>query len=103
MSAIAASATVAQLVAVAVGAPMVTGIMRQTRAKMEGRAGPGFAQPWRELRKLAGKERIRPAGTTVVFAAAPLFLAATTLAIAAIIPLVTTGSPLDRDGDLFAV
>ena len=103
MSAYPAGSTAVQLVVVGLGAPVLTGIMRQVRARLEGRVGPGIFQPWRELRKLAGKERIRPSGTTVIFGVAPLFLAATTLAMAAIVPVVTTASPLDRDGDLFAV
>ena len=103
MSATPAAATAVQLVAVGLGAPVLTGITRQVRAKLEGRVGPGVWQPWRELRKFTGKERIRPDGTTVIFAVTPLFVAATTLIIAAIIPVVTTASVLDGDGDLFAV
>jgi formate hydrogenlyase subunit 4 len=93
----------AQVVAIAGGAPLLVGWMRQVRARLEGRAGPGVTQPWRDLRKQLGKERITPAGTTVVFAAAPAVLAGTTLLIAAIVPAVTTASPLDPVGDLFAV
>ncbi|MBL7486747.1 NADH-quinone oxidoreductase subunit H [Frankia sp. AgB1.9] len=77
--------------------------MRQVRARLEGRAGAGWAQPWRDLRKQLGKQRLDPAGTTVVFAAAPLVLAGTSLLIAAVVPAVTTASPLDPAGDLFAV
>jgi formate hydrogenlyase subunit 4 len=39
----------------------------------------------------------------VVFAAAPAIVAGTTLLVAAIAPLVATGSPLDASADLFAV
>jgi formate hydrogenlyase subunit 4 len=92
-----------QILAVALGAPLLIGMMRQIRARLEGRRGAGIGQPWRDLRKLAGKERIRPDGTTIVFVAAPSVLAATALAIAAIVPIVTTNSPLDRVADLFAV
>ncbi|WP_264761824.1 respiratory chain complex I subunit 1 family protein [Frankia tisae] len=94
---------VLQVAATAAGAPLVVGGMRQVRARLEGRAGAGWAQPWRDLRKQLGKQRIDPAGTTVVFAAAPFLLAGTSLLIAAIVPAVTTASPLDPVGDLFAV
>lgn len=94
---------VLQVLLVAAGAPLVLGVTRQVRARLEGRAGSGLGQPWRDLHKLLKKGRIRPHGTTVVFAAAPLVVAASALAIAVIIPIVTTGSPLDRVGDLFAV
>jgi formate hydrogenlyase subunit 4 len=102
-TALGTAGTVVQVVAIGFGAPVLTGIMRQIRARLEGRAGAGIGQPWRDLRKLFGKTRIRPEGTTVVFAATPAFVAGTTLAIAAIVPVVTTNSPLDRVGDLFAV
>ena len=53
--------------------------------------------------KQLGKQQITPLGTTVVFAAAPAIVAGSTLLIAAIAPLVATGSPLDSSADLFAV
>ncbi len=93
----------AQLVAVMLGAPLVIGLTRQVRAVLEGRSGAGLLQPWRDLRKQLGKQQITPLGTTVVFAAAPAVVAGTTLLIAAIAPLVATGSPLDSSADLFAV
>ena len=67
-----------------VGAPLVIGLMRQVRARLEGRAGGGMLQPWRDLRKQLRKQQITPHGTTLVFAAAPAVVAGTTLLIAAI-------------------
>lgn len=93
----------AQLGLVVVGAPLVIGVMRQVRAVLEGRTGAGVLQPWRDLRKQLGKQKVTPHGTTVVFAAAPAVLAGSTLLIAAITPIVATGSPLDPVADLFAV
>lgn len=95
--------TLAQIVLVAAGAPVLTGVMRKVRARLEGRAGPRITQPWRDLAKLAAKERIRPASTSWVFAAAPLMLAATALLVAGMVPLLTTATALDRGGDLFTV
>jgi len=92
-----------QIGAVMAGAPLVVGLTRQVRARWEGRAGGGLLQPWRDIRKQLGKQQIRPLGTTVVFAAAPAVVAGSTLLIAAIAPLVATGSPLDAGADLFAV
>lgn len=93
----------AQLGVVAVGAPLVVGVARQVRARWEGRAGGGVLQPWRDLVKQLGKQPIRPTGTTIVFVAAPAIVAGTALLIAAIAPIVATGSPLDASADLFAV
>lgn len=103
MNAMSYVAGAAQIGAVAVGAPLLVGMMRQVRARSEGRFGGGILQPWRDLRKQLRKQPITPAGTTLVFAAAPAVVAGTTLLIAAIAPLVATGSPLDPVADLFAV
>ncbi len=103
MTTLAVTATALQVVGLLVAAPFVGGGMRQVRAKLEGRAGAGIAQPWRDLRKLLRKQNITPAGTTLVFALAPAVVAGTTLLIAAIAPLLSTGSPLDSSGDLIAV
>nr|WP_275406819.1 NADH-quinone oxidoreductase subunit H [Actinomadura bangladeshensis] len=92
-----------QVVLVAAGAPLLVGLMRQIRARAEGRAGAGVLQPWRDLRKLFRKEPIAPHGTGPLFRTAPLVLAGTTLVVAAAVPIVTTRSPLDGAADLFAV
>lgn len=92
-----------QLVLVAGGAPLLVGVMRQVRARLEGRAGAGVLQPWRDLRKLTRKQAITPHGTGWVFRSAPLLLAGTALVVAAVVPLVTADSPLDDMADLFAV
>lgn len=97
------AAGAAQIGAAMIGSPLVIGLTRQVRARCEGRAGGGLLQPWRDLRKQLGKQPITPQGTTVVFAAAPAIVAGTTLLIAAIAPLVATGSPLDSSADLIAV
>lgn len=102
-SGVALAATGLQVVAVVVGAPLLTGGMRQVRARLEGRAGAGVGQPWRDLRKQLRKQQITPAGTTAVFACAPAILAGSSLLIAAIAPLAATDSPLDSVADLFAV
>ncbi|MGO9924952.1 MAG: respiratory chain complex I subunit 1 family protein, partial [Mycobacterium sp.] len=92
-----------QIGTVMTGAPLVVGLTRQVRARWEGRVGGGVLQPWRDILKQLGKQQITPLGTTVVFAAAPAIVAGSTLLIAAIAPLVATGSPLDASADLFAV
>jgi formate hydrogenlyase subunit 4 len=92
-----------QVLAVLIAAPFVVGLTRQVRARLEGRAGGGIGQPWRDLRKQLRKQQVTPEGTTVVFALAPAVVAGTALLIAAVIPLVSTGSPLDSSADLFAV
>jgi len=92
-----------QIGSVMVGAPLVVGLTRQVRARWEGRVGGGVLQPWRDIVKQLGKQQITPLRATVVFTAAPAVVAGSTLLIAAIAPLVATGSTLDASADLFAV
>src|SRR5690606_1867469 len=56
-------AMLAQVALIAVGSPFLIGLTRQIRARLEGRAGAGIAQPARDLRKLLRKETITPDGT----------------------------------------
>jgi formate hydrogenlyase subunit 4 len=94
---------VIQVALLVVVAPYLVGVMRQVRALLEGRAGAGIGQPWRDLRKQFRKEPISPEGSSWVFAAAPAVLVATTAVIAAVAPFVATVSPLNGVADLFAV
>ena len=103
MNALSVVAATLQVVGVLAGAPLVVGGMRQVRARLEGRAGGGIGQPWRDLHKQLRKQQITPSGTTVVFALAPAVVAGSALLIAAIVPLIALGSPLDPVADLFGV
>ena len=94
---------VVQVLLVVSGAPLLVGVLRQVRARLEGRAGAGVGQPWRDLRKLLRKQAVTPRGSTEVFRIAPLVLVASTLVVAAASPFLATGSALDPIADLFAV
>ena len=94
---------VIQVILVVGTAPLLTGLMRTTRAKLEGRAGPSLIQPWRDLRKLMRKERMKPEYTSWVFLVAPRVLLASGLMVVGLVPLVTTVTVLRDSGDLFAV
>jgi len=100
------SATVLAVLQCAVAvvvAPLLVGTMRQVRARLEGRAGPGVLQPWRDLRKLATKAPLQAAGTTVLSAVLPVVLLASSLVVCALVPLLgAAATPLVPD-DLFVV
>jgi formate hydrogenlyase subunit 4 len=92
-----------QVLAAVALTPLLVGVMRQTRARMEGRAGAGVGQPWRDVRKLMAKEPLRAAGTGPLMVAAPLVLMVSSLMVCALVPLVGTPTlPLVPD-DLFVV
>jgi formate hydrogenlyase subunit 4 len=95
--------TCVQVTAVVAVSPLQVGLMRQVRAKMEGRGGAGIAQPWRDLRKLLRRQPATPHGAGWAFRLAPLVLLGTSLVIAAAVPLITTDPALNRAADLLAV
>jgi len=92
-----------QVVVMVALTPLLVGVMRQVRSRLEGRAGAGILQPWRDLRKLFAKEPLRAPGISWVQAAGPVVLVTSGLLLCALIPLVgTVASPLLTD-DLFVV
>ena len=92
-----------QVLAAVALTPVLVGVMRQTRARMEGRAGAGVGQPWRDVRKLLAKEPLRAAGIGPLMTAAPLVVMVSSLMVCALVPLVSTATlPLVPD-DLFVV
>jgi len=66
-------------------APLFEGVLRKLTAKVQSRQGPPLRQPYYDLLKLFGKERLDSAGTWP-FRFAPLLAFATILAVAAVIP-----------------
>jgi formate hydrogenlyase subunit 4 len=87
---VSAAAVVAgvQVVAMVVLSPLLIGLMRQTRALLEGRAGPGVLQPWRDLRKLASKETLLADGTSWVSVVGPVVVLLSGLLVCVLVPLV---------------
>jgi formate hydrogenlyase subunit 4 len=92
-----------QLVFAVAVTPVLIGVMRTTRARLEGRIGGGIWQPWRDLRKLLSKEPTRAPGSTLVLTVAPILLVASSLLLCALIPLASTLALASVPGDLFVV
>lgn len=83
--------------------PLLIGVMRTVRARLEGRVGGGVLQPWRDVIKLFAKEPLRAPGSSAVLVWAPLLLMASSLVLCALIPLVSTLSLPGAPGELFVV
>ena len=92
-----------QVVALVAVAPVLAGVMRTIRSRLEGRQGPSPLQPWRDLRKLLRKERLITQQASWVFVLAPLVLVASTVTVAAVIPTVATTTLLGDAVDLIGV
>jgi formate hydrogenlyase subunit 4 len=99
----AAVLAITQVIVMIVLTPILLGLMRQVRSRLEGRVGAGLLQPWRDIRKLFRKEPLRAPGMSWVQATGPVVLVVSSLVLCALIPLVgTVAFPLIPD-DLFVV
>ncbi|MGH3280263.1 MAG: respiratory chain complex I subunit 1 family protein [Trebonia sp.] len=92
-----------QVLTVALGAPLVTGVIGRVEARLQGRRGPRVLQPYYDLAKLCRKEALAPAGASWFFLLAPPAAVAAYLTIPLLIPVLTTyGLPLGYMGDILA-
>lgn len=91
------------LVVVTVGSPLLIGVMRKIRSKLEGRAGAPIYQPLIDIRKLLHKQRTAPLESSWVFTTTPAILLGSTCLIAIVIPLVSIHPFMGQETDFFAV
>jgi formate hydrogenlyase subunit 4 len=94
---------VAQVVAMVALSPLLVGMMRQVRARLEGRVGAGVLQPWRDLRKLLAKEPLQAERTSWVSVAGPTVLIVSSLLVCAMTPLLGIVTFSSVPDDLFVV
>ncbi len=83
-------AAAGQVLLIALLAPLVIGVTRAVRGRLEGRRGGRIGQPWRDIRKLLRKPPTSPTDASLFFAAAPVVLMSTSLIIATTAPFVAT-------------
>jgi formate hydrogenlyase subunit 4 len=96
------SSPIVAMTALALGAPIVPGIVSRTKAILTGRRGSPVWQLYADLWKLARRGMVYGTLTTWVFRLAPVLLVATTLAAAALLPLDGHWSMLRFAGDAVA-
>ncbi|MDJ0339510.1 NADH-quinone oxidoreductase subunit H [Cryobacterium sp. PH31-O1] len=84
-------------------APLLMGVIRQVRATIEGRAGAGIWQPWRDVRKLLAKNPVRAEGSSWMLRAGPVALMVSSLLLCVLLPLVGTIPFPSIPSDLFVI
>ncbi|TFB72598.1 formate hydrogenlyase [Cryobacterium glaciale] len=84
-------------------APLLMGVIRQVRATIEGRAGAGIWQPWRDVRKLLAKDPVRAEGSSWMLKAGPVALMVSSLLLCVLLPLVGTIPFPSIPSDLFVI
>lgn len=98
-----ALAAAAQLVGGLALAPLLPGLVQHWKARLQGRRGPSPLQPYRELRRLWGKSRVTPEGTTAVYRVTPPLVAASLAAAVLVVPVTEAAPGLGLGRDALAL
>ncbi len=84
-------------------APLLTGLVRKVKARLNGRVGPGLLQPYRDLWRLLRKEVVLAPNASWLFRVSPYLIFTAVWLAAAIVPTFATGLLLSRTADLIAL
>jgi formate hydrogenlyase subunit 4 len=100
---IAALLEMLQLALLAALAPLLTGLVRKVKARLNARIGPPLSQPYRDLLRLLRKEVVLAPNASWLFRVSPYLIFAAVWLAAAIVPTFATGLLLSRTADLIAL
>ena len=92
-----------QMLLVLALAPLLTGLVRTTKARLLRRRGPPLLQPYRDLIRLGRKEAVVAESASWLFRVVPYLVFATTWVAAALIPTFATGLLFSWSADLIAI
>ena len=84
-------------------APLLTGLVRKVKARLNGRIGPGLLQPYRDLLRLLRKEVVLAPNASWLFRVSPYLVFTAIWVAAAIVPTFAAGLLLSRTADLIAL
>ena len=92
-----------QMALVLLLAPLLTGVVRKVKARLQRRRGPSLIQPYRDLRRLLGKEVVLADNASWLFRVAPYMIFAFTWVAASLVPTFATGLLFSWSGDLIVI
>ena len=95
--------SVAECLLRVMAAPVVVGYVRWLKARLQGRRGADVLQPYRDLRKTFTKGMVIADTASWIFHMAPCVVVASTVAAAALVPVISANQAGDQLGDLFAL
>lgn len=102
MSGIVAKAAL-QLVLVLLVAPLLSGVIKTLKARLQTRRGPHVLQSYRDILKLLRKGMVIPETASWIFSATPYVVFVTAALVGLMIPVTTTTAPLSLFGGVLAV
>jgi formate hydrogenlyase subunit 4 len=84
-------------------APLLTGLVRKVKSRLQRRRGPSLIQPYRDLLKLLRKEAVLAENASWLFRVAPYLIFAITWVAMSLVPTFATGLPFSGSADLIAI
>ena len=84
-------------------APLLQGITRKLKARLQYRRGASIWQPYRDLRKWWAKTPVQSEAASWLTSAAPVVVLAAMISAVLLLPIVALQPPLERTGDLLVV
>ena len=92
--------SIVQLVFIVLAAPLVQGIIKKTKARLQNRIGSDIVQPYRDIRKYLRKDAVIAKDASWLTRATPYIALAAVLCAALLVPLVYIKAPLSFTGDI---
>lgn len=92
-----------QAILTLLGAPLLLGITKRVKARLQYRRGPSILQPYRDLAKWWAKESVESDSASPLTAAAPAIVLAAVFVATLLVPIIGTRPPLVGWGDLLVV
>jgi formate hydrogenlyase subunit 4 len=96
-------AQLVQMTVILVLSPLLTGLVRKVKARLQRRRGPSLIQPYRDLRRLLGKEAVVAETASWLFRVVPYFVFSSIWVAAALIPTFAANLMFSWSGDLIAI
>src|SRR6266568_8712941 len=84
-------------------APLVSGIIKNWKAKLQNRRGPRIWQPYSDIIKFLRKDMVISEHASWVFSFAPYVVFITALVAGLLVPMITAQAPLSLFGDVLAL
>jgi formate hydrogenlyase subunit 4 len=81
-------------------APLLRGLIKKMKARLQNRQGPPLLQGYFDLAKLLAKEPVRSSTASWIYAAGPLLYFSTALAATTLVPVAIAAAPLERAGGI---
>lgn len=86
-----------QAVVIIILAPLVLGVIKNTKGRLQSRRGPGYFQPYYDFAKFLKKDTVLSPTVSWVFHLAPYVYFATAVAAAALVPTIFSSNGLKFD------